>query len=78
MSSVHIGANIPLRDEEIYVVPVNCHVIIDDGFAQTREDAIRRLMPSVDLLLGGAARAYGDRLIAVISTGSGSNGVVGA
>jgi len=32
------------------------------------------LVPSVDLLLLTAARAYGDRLIAVILSGSGSDG----
>jgi two-component system, chemotaxis family, CheB/CheR fusion protein len=73
-----IGAHTLLRAGEIYVVPEHCHVIINDGYAETQEDALGRPMPSVDLLLRSAARVYGDHLIAVILTGSGSNGAAGA
>ena len=62
----------------IYVVPANRHVSITDGYVDVQEDHLGRPKPSVDLLLSSAAKAYGERLIAVILTGSGSNGAVGA
>ena len=37
-----------------------------------------RPIPSVDLLLSSAAALYGDKLIAVILTGTGSDGAAGA
>ena len=42
------------------------------------EDHLKRPRPSVDTLLSTAAEAYGERLIAVILTGSGSDGSLGA
>src|SRR5262249_54084456 len=42
------------------------------------EDHGNRPRPSIDLLLSSAAHAYGERLIAVILTGSGSDGAAGA
>jgi two-component system, chemotaxis family, CheB/CheR fusion protein len=73
-----ITVHTPLRAGEIYVVPENCHVSIKDGYAEVQEDQHGRPKPSLDLLLSSAARAYGERLIAVILTGLGSNGSMGA
>ena len=67
-----------LQAGEIYVVPENRHVTLNDGYIETQEDHLGRPRPSIDLLLTSAARAYGERLIAVILTGSGSNGAAGA
>lgn len=73
-----ITSHTPLQPGEIYVVPANRHVTINDGYAEAQEDHLGHPKPSVDLLLSSAAKAYGQRLIAVILTGSGSNGAVGA
>jgi two-component system, chemotaxis family, CheB/CheR fusion protein len=73
-----IGLHTPLRAGEIYVVPENRHVTINDGFIEAQEDHMERPKPSLDLLLSSAAVAYGKRLIAVILTGSGTNGALGA
>ena len=76
---VHVvAANTPLLPGAIYVVPENRHVSLNDGFIEAREDHLGRPKPSLDLLLSSAAAAYGERLIAVILTGLGSNGALGA
>lgn len=69
-----------LEKGKIYVVPSNRMVSILDGHVEVQEDTQKRPRPrpSVDLLLSSAAMAYGDRLIAIILTGSGSDGANGA
>jgi two-component system CheB/CheR fusion protein len=68
----------PLERGKIYVVPANRHVRIDDGHVNLEVNQAERPKPSVDRLLSSAARAYGEHLIAVILTGSGSDGAAGA
>lgn len=67
-----------LEAGKIYVVPANRHVTISDGYVKLEGDHEGRPRPSVDLLLSTAARSYGENLIAVILTGSGSDGASGA
>ncbi len=67
-----------LEPGKIYVVPSNRNVTINSHRVEVREDHNRRPHPSVDMLLSSAAGAFGDRLIAVILTGSGSDGAAGA
>jgi two-component system CheB/CheR fusion protein len=67
-----------LEPSKVYVVPSNRHVTIRDGQVMLEGDHGNRPRPSVDLLLSSAAQAYGDRLIAVVLTGSGSDGAAGA
>jgi two-component system, chemotaxis family, CheB/CheR fusion protein len=73
-----ITAHTPLLAGEIYVVPENRHIRINDGYVEVQEDLQVRPKPSLDLLLSSAAMVYGDRLIAVILTGMGFNGSMGA
>src|SRR5579859_6067899 len=61
-----------------YVVPANRHVEVSDGHLHLRADTLLRPTPSINLLLSSAAQAYGERLIAVILTGTGSDGASGA
>ena len=68
----------PLERGKIYVVPANRHVTIRDGHVHLEGDHNDRPKPSVDLLLSTAARSYGEHLVAVILTGSGSDGAAGA
>lgn len=70
--------NARLEPGKVYVTPSNRHVTIRDGQVRLEGDHGNRPRPSVDLLLSSAAEAYGDRLIAVILTGSGSDGAAGA
>src|SRR5256885_16005350 len=67
-----------LENGKIYVVPSNRHVKIRDGHVYLEGDHADRPKPSVDLLLSSAAASYGEHLIAVVLTGSGSDGAAGA
>lgn len=67
-----------LEGGTIYVVPANKHVKIIDGHVHLEGDHVERPKPSVDMLLSSAAKSYGEHLIAVILTGSGSDGAAGA
>jgi len=62
----------------VYVVPSNRHVELTDHELRLRRPAAGSIAPSVDVLLESASKAYGADLIAVILTGSGSDGSVGA
>jgi len=75
---VNEDAPTPLEKGKIYVVPSNRHVKIVDSHVFLERDSVERPKPSVDLLLSSAAKAYGEHLIAVILTGSGSDGAAGA
>lgn len=68
----------PLESGKVYVVPSNRHVMIADGHVHLEADNGDRPKPSVDMLLSSAAASYGEHLIAVILTGSGSDGAAGA
>lgn len=70
----------PLEKGKIYVVPSNRLVTIEDGHVKVQKDQLKRQRPrpSLDVLLTSAAGVYGERLIAVILTGSGSDGATGA
>jgi two-component system CheB/CheR fusion protein len=75
---VVVQDSIQLEQGKVYVVPSNRHVAIRDELVRLEDDQGNRPRPSVDLLLSSAAESYGDRLIAVILTGSGSDGAAGA
>jgi two-component system CheB/CheR fusion protein len=68
----------PLEPGVVYVVPANRQVEITGGHVRVRIDNKGGTRPSVDLLLASAATAYGERLVAVILTGNGSDGAAGA
>ncbi len=73
-----VKSHTTLEKGKIYVVPSNRHVSIKDQTVNLLEDRMKRPRPSVDTLLSSAAEAYGEHLIAVILTGSGSDGAIGA
>ena len=62
----------------IYVVPADRHVSITDSELGLQNDEHGRPKPSVDLLLSSAAKVFGERLVAVILSGTGSDGAGGA
>ncbi len=62
----------------IFVVPSNQNVEITDHAVRLSTESDGRSKPSIDLLLSSAATVYGEHLIAVILTGSGSDGTAGA
>jgi two-component system CheB/CheR fusion protein len=68
----------PLVPGTIYLAPPNCHLLITKGAIEPVEEGPGRSKPSIDLALSSAAAAYGEQLIAVILSGTGSDGAAGA
>lgn len=75
---VTVEDTVPLETSTIYVVPANRHVQITDHDITVSLDGAERPKPSIDRVLRSAAAIYGERLIAVILTGMGSDGQAGA
>ncbi len=73
-----VTSNAKLEAGKIYVVPSNRHIYVKDHHVEVQGDHAKRPRPSIDALFSTAATAYGDRLIVVILTGSGSDGAAGA
>ena len=68
----------PLEAGVIFVVPANEHIDITASHIGMQNDSIGRPKPSIDLLLGSAAAIFGERLVAVVLTGTGNDGTDGA
>lgn len=68
----------PLNAGVIYLVPEDRHVKITNHTATVLPTGAAGPKPSIDLLLTSAATAYGEGCVAVILTGSGSDGTAGA
>ncbi len=68
----------PLEDGVVFVVPANHHINITDHEIALTTAPGGHPKPSVDLLLSSAAEVYGERLVAVVLTGTGSDGSEGA
>jgi two-component system CheB/CheR fusion protein len=67
-----------LEDGVVFVVPSNRIVDISQGELRLRTARAGAVAPSIDMLLESAASVFGPGLIAVILTGSGSDGSSGA
>jgi two-component system CheB/CheR fusion protein len=67
-----------LSDGVIFVVPSNRLVEISHGDLRLRAAKAGAVAPSIDVLFESAASVFGPGLIAVILTGSGSDGSAGA
>lgn len=64
----------------VYVAPPDVHLILDSG-GRLRFDSgppVHYVRPSADVLLGSLAGACGGNCIAVVLTGSGTDGAAGA
>ncbi|MDP8952198.1 MAG: PAS domain S-box protein [Actinomycetota bacterium] len=68
----------PLEPGVVFVVPANRHVNITDSEIGLHVDSAGRPKPSVDLLMSTAAEVFGEHLVAVVLTGTGSDGTNGA
>jgi two-component system, chemotaxis family, CheB/CheR fusion protein len=68
----------PLESGAVYVVPADRNVEVTDHEVRLHADATSGPRPSVNMLLGSAARIFGEDLYAVILTGTGSDGADGA
>ena len=73
-----VTARESLKPGTIYLAPPNCHLLVTPGAIEPVEEGPGRSKPSIDLALSSAAAAYGEQLIAVILSGTGSDGAAGA
>jgi two-component system chemotaxis response regulator CheB len=69
----------PLETGRIYLAPRDRHMVLEDGHlginSRPRQHHTR---PAIDPLFISAARAHGPRVVGVILSGGGDDGVVGA
>jgi PAS domain-containing protein len=69
----------PLQAGVVYVVPANWHVNITDSEIELSSEQLSgQPMPSINLLMETAAGVYGENLIAVVLSGTGTDGTEGA
>jgi two-component system chemotaxis response regulator CheB len=63
----------------VYIAPPNNHLLInpDGSVSLTQTELVHFVRPSADLLFESVAASYKDRSIAVVLTGSGSDGSLG-
>jgi two-component system chemotaxis response regulator CheB len=68
-----------LQPGQAYIAPPDRHLLVEpDGtLALTRTELVHFVRPSADLLFESVAAAYRERAIAVILSGSGSDGSMG-
>src|SRR5881296_2061762 len=68
-----------LRPGEVLIAPPNKHLLINAGGAVslTETELVHFVRPSADLLFESLAASFKDRVIAVILTGTGSDGSMG-
>ena len=63
----------------VYIAPPNRHLLVnpDGTLSLTQSKLVHFLRPSADLLFESVAASYGERAIAVVLTGTGSDGAMG-
>jgi two-component system chemotaxis response regulator CheB len=68
-----------LRAAQVYVAPPDRHLLVnsDATLSLTRTELVHFTRPSADLLFESMAASYGPRAIAVVLTGTGSDGSMG-
>ena len=68
----------PLRRSVVYIAPSDCHMTFGDDCVSLDHQAKEHFTrPAVDPLFVSAANAYGPRVVAVILTGGGHDGMQG-
>ncbi|MFI7340430.1 chemotaxis protein CheB [Streptomyces sp. NPDC050085] len=63
----------------VHIAPPDRHLLVgqDGSLTLSRSELVHFLRPSADLLFESAAGAYGERVIAVVLTGTGHDGAMG-
>jgi len=69
-----------LQEGRVFIAPPNHHLLVNaDGTLElTETELVHFVRPSADLLFESMAASYRDRAIAVILSGTGSDGAMGA
>jgi two-component system chemotaxis response regulator CheB len=80
LTVVEAGGGEALKPDTLILAPGGSHLRIgDDGIARlTDEAAIGGLRPRADLTIADAAKVFGERLLLVVMTGMGKDGLEGA
>jgi len=68
-----------LRPATVYIAPPNRHLLVnpDSTLSLSQSELVHFLRPSADLLFESVAASYRQRAIAVVLTGTGSDGAMG-
>jgi len=68
-----------LEPGRVYVAPPNRHLLVnpDGSLSLSQSDLVHFVRPSADLLFESVAASYRERVVAVVLTGSGSDGAMG-
>jgi two-component system, chemotaxis family, protein-glutamate methylesterase/glutaminase len=68
-----------LQSANVYIAPPNHHLLVNRGglLSLTQTELVHFVRPSADLLFESAAASYTDHVIAVVLTGTGSDGAMG-
>jgi two-component system, chemotaxis family, protein-glutamate methylesterase/glutaminase len=69
----------PLRPATVYIAPPNRHLLVnpDGTLSLSQSELVHFLRPSADLLFESVAASYRECAIAVVLTGTGSDGAMG-
>jgi two-component system chemotaxis response regulator CheB len=75
----HATAGERLRPGRIYVAPSGCHLLMPGGFAElSNGPRVSYSRPAADVMFASAARWFGARVVAVVLSGSMTDGALGA
>lgn len=68
-----------LTPATVYIAPPNRHLLVnpDGSISLSQSELVHFVRPSADLLFESVAASYTDRAIAVVLTGTGSDGAMG-
>ena len=68
-----------LASATVYIAPPNRHLLVnpDGSLSLSQSELVHFVRPSADLLFESVAASYRDRSIAVVLTGTGSDGAMG-
>lgn len=68
-----------LQPGNVYIAPPNRHLLVnpDGTLSLTQTELVNFVRPAADVLFGSVATSYKDRAIAIVLTGTGSDGGMG-
>ena len=77
MAVREIVNQMPIERDTIYITPPNADVVVGLGVLHLQPPSQRGPKPSVDRLFASLAEAYGPKAVAVVLSGTGSDGAKG-
>ena len=75
---VQVGGTVKVEPDHVYVIPPSNYLVMDDGHIRlTAPQRVRGQRLQIDLFFRTLAEAYGPEAVAVVLSGSGSDGTLG-